>query len=237
MSQLEEVLKILGLPFDWKYIIEVLIKLCMISIVAFILGLNREKNNSAIGIKTLMIIGLTSCAITMISVDNAERFIKLYNLSVDPMRLPAQIVSGVGFLGAGVIFVRKNNEINGLTTAAMIWGVATLGIAVGAGYNWIAILSVIFMVSTVEIFPKFLDFFGYKNHRKYISEIYFIDRISLLNGLEILKNKNDILEYFIEEKENSFKLTLHLSITEEIECEDIYKIYLTLVGTKGFKFI
>ena len=75
---------------------------------------------------------------------------------MDPLRLAAQIVSGIGFLGAGVILRRGNDSITGLTTAAMIWGAAGIGIAVGAGFYMDATLAVVIIVLELRYYHLFL---------------------------------------------------------------------------------
>ena len=72
---------------------------------------------------------------------------------MDPLRLPAQIISGVGFIGAGVILRKSNDVISGLTTSAMIWGAAGLGVATGAGFYKEAFLSLFFILISVEFLP------------------------------------------------------------------------------------
>lgn len=83
---------------------------------------------------------------------------------MDPLRLAAQVVSGIGFLGAGVILRRGNDSISGLTTAAMIWGAAGIGIAVGAGFYMDATLAVIIIVFGIEVLSPFLMKIGPKTH-------------------------------------------------------------------------
>lgn len=72
---------------------------------------------------------------------------------MDPLRLPAQIISGIGFIGAGVILRKSNDVISGLTTSAMIWGAAGLGVAIGAGFYKEAFVSLIFILISVEFLP------------------------------------------------------------------------------------
>ena len=85
---------------------------------------------------------------------------------MDSLRLAAQIVSGIGFLGAGVILRRGNDTISGLTTAALIWGAAGIGIAVGAGYYVEAIIGVALLIISVEIIPFFFGLIGPKQLRQ-----------------------------------------------------------------------
>ncbi|GAA3320082.1 hypothetical protein GCM10020331_029600 [Ectobacillus funiculus] len=81
---------------------------------------------------------------------------------MDPLRLAAQIISGIGFfLGGGVILRRENDSIAGLTTAAMIWGAAGIGITVGAGFFYIeSIAGMLFLIISVEFIPLIMNAFG-----------------------------------------------------------------------------
>lgn len=116
----------------------VFITLCKIG-VAFILGgiigLERESKGKPVGFKTCVIISVASCVLTIVSIQSAEYYAEISaNIRSDPMRLAAQIISGVGFLGAGVILHRHDDAISGLTTAAIVWASAGVGITSGAGF-------------------------------------------------------------------------------------------------------
>jgi uncharacterized membrane protein YhiD involved in acid resistance len=93
-----------------------------------IIGSEREKHEKAAGLRTVILVSLGSCAFTMAS------FI-FESKSGDSGRVAAQIVTGIGFLGAGAI-IREGLSIRGLTTAATLWVVAAIGMACGAGYYW-----------------------------------------------------------------------------------------------------
>ena len=80
-----------------------------------------------------MVISVASCLITMVSIESVHVYSVPGHTNMDPMRLAAQIVSGIGFLGAGVILRRSNDVISGLTTASMVWAASALG-------NWCGIL-------------------------------------------------------------------------------------------------
>ena len=110
-------------------------------LIGFIIGLNRELSNKAAGIKTNIMICIGATLYTSISVLNVSPEIA----GQDPNRLAAQIVSGIGFLGAGAI-MRSDGHISGLTTAATIWVVAALGVTIGFGYPLVA-----FAISTIVL--------------------------------------------------------------------------------------
>ena len=114
------------------------------ALLGAIFGIERAKHGQAAGIRTNMIISLASCLFTYIGVTVLSP-----NPDLPPdTRIPAQIVIGVGFLGAGTLLQTKN-KIRGLTTAATIWLVSAIGMAVGVGMYWSAIFVTIF--STVVL--------------------------------------------------------------------------------------
>ncbi len=108
----------------------------------------------------MALIGVGSCMFTALGLEPA------FGARVDPTRIAAQIVTGVGFLGAGSI-LRQGEVVRGLTTAASIWVVASLGMAVGFGYYGIAIFTaVIVMVTLVAIKPIEDRFFKNRHNRR-----------------------------------------------------------------------
>jgi putative Mg2+ transporter-C (MgtC) family protein len=99
-----------------------------------LVGFQREKAGKAAGIRTLALISLGSALFTVLSIFAFD--------TADPARLAANIVTGIGFLGAGTIILRREEGIvEGLTTAATIWVSAAIGVAVGAGFLFIAVAS------------------------------------------------------------------------------------------------
>lgn len=136
------------------------------TILCFIIGLERELKKKPLGLKTCLVIGIMSCLLTYVSIEAAEQYAESYIKPMDPLRLAAQIVSGIGFLGAGVILRRNNDMISGLTTAAMIWGAGGIGIACGAGF-WIeAIVATLLLLVSVELLPFLFKFIGPRSLRE-----------------------------------------------------------------------
>ncbi|NKZ33084.1 MgtC/SapB family protein [Ureibacillus thermosphaericus] len=135
--------------------------------LSLIIGIERELKKKPVGLKTSLVISTFSCLLTIISIDTAYSTPPRgdINITMDPLRLAAQIVSGVGFLGAGVILRKGNDSITGLTTAAIVWGAAGIGIAVGAEFYIEALLTVIIVVFGIEIVAPFLTKIGPKRIR------------------------------------------------------------------------
>ncbi|MGE8207524.1 MgtC/SapB family protein [Heyndrickxia sp. NPDC080065] len=145
----------------------ILIKLGISAVLGLIIGLERELKRKPLGLKTSLVISIISCLLTIVSIQSAYLFphFNKVPIQMDPLRLPAQIVSGIGFLGAGVILKKGNDNITGLTTAAMIWGAGGIGIAVGAGFYFEAFAGVILLMISVEIIPSILTKIGPKQLR------------------------------------------------------------------------
>jgi len=139
----------------------VLLKLSLSGGVGLLLGIEREAKHKPLGVKTCAVIAIASCLLTIVSIQaafdshNGETFIR-----ADPMRLAAQIISGVGFLGAGVILRRSNDVISGLTTAAIVWAASGFGIAIGAGYYVEVLIGVALIFIVLSLLPQTLKKVG-----------------------------------------------------------------------------
>ncbi|SFL16547.1 putative Mg2+ transporter-C (MgtC) family protein [Paenibacillus sp. 1_12] len=143
--------------------LEILMKLGISAVLGMFIGVEREIRNKPLGLKTSLVICLSSCLLTIVSIESANKYAIAGLHVMDPMRLAAQVVSGIGFLGAGVILRKSNDVIVGLTTAAMIWGASGLGIAVGAGFYIEAIFGLILILASVVAVPFFIKKIGPKN--------------------------------------------------------------------------
>jgi putative Mg2+ transporter-C (MgtC) family protein len=140
----------------------ILLKLGISALLGLIIGLEREIRNKPLGLKTSLVICLSSCLLTIVSIESSNKYAVAGLHVMDPMRLAAQVVSGIGFLGAGVILRKHNDVIVGLTTAAMIWGASGLGIAVGAGFFVEAFFGVILLLTSVVALPFLIKLVGPK---------------------------------------------------------------------------
>jgi putative Mg2+ transporter-C (MgtC) family protein len=105
-----------------------------------LVGYERERKNHAAGLRTHTLVCLGSCLIMILSIYGFSQFANQPYVRLDPARLAAQVVTGVGFLGAGTIMF-TGKSITGLTTAASIWVVMAMGLAVGAGFYFPAIIT------------------------------------------------------------------------------------------------
>lgn len=127
--------------------IELIERLILAALIGGLIGIEREVHNRPAGLRTHVLVTLGSALIMLISIDG---FFNLpgNRISGDPARLASQVVSGIGFLGAGTI-MRNGTNINGLTTAASLWVSAGIGLAIGAGYYLGAIITAVIVLLTL----------------------------------------------------------------------------------------
>ena len=123
----------------------VILRIVAAVLVGGIIGFEREMKNRAAGLRTYILVCVGSCMIML-----TNQYLFQVSGTGDPMRLGAQVVSGIGFLGAGTIIVTKHNQIKGLTTAAGLWAAAGVGLALGVGFYEAALIAglLIFFVLT-----------------------------------------------------------------------------------------
>jgi len=121
---------------------EVYLRIVISALLGFLIGWDREAKSKPAGLKTYMYVCVASALITIISIYSVGKFSTGKGTMMDPMRLAAQIVSGLGFLGAGVI-LKDGLQVKGLTSAAMILYVGGIGIGVGAGFYSLVIFTVL----------------------------------------------------------------------------------------------
>ena len=122
------------------------IRIVVAIILGGIIGLERGMKNRPAGLRTYMLVCLGACVVMLINQYTSQAF-----GTGDPVRLGAQVISGIGFLGAGTIVVTSHNQIKGLTTAAGLWASACIGLAIGIGLYEVALIAglAVFLVLTV----------------------------------------------------------------------------------------
>ncbi|MBR5538245.1 MAG: MgtC/SapB family protein, partial [Clostridia bacterium] len=152
-------------------------------IIGGLLGLERGLKNRPAGMRTYMLVCTGACIIML-----TNQYIFQTTNTGDPTRLAAQIVSGIGFLGAGTIIVTRRSQIKGLTTAAGLWSSAGIGIALGIGFYEAALVGTVAIFAVMTLLQKLDN----KMHRKTKNlEVYIeIDRnLSLSNLMQALRDK------------------------------------------------
>lgn len=125
---------------------EIALRLILALVLGGLIGLEREKIHQFAGFRTHILIALGACISAMVAIELATDFAG----RTDPSRIPGQVLTGIGFLGAGAILKTKGG-VKGLTTAAGMWATACLGLAIGSGYYMLSILGWLSIVITLFI--------------------------------------------------------------------------------------
>jgi len=133
--------------------LQVLIRIFLAIIMGGAIGFEREKSNHPAGFRTHILVSIGSTLIMLISIYGFSDFLDDENVRFDPSRIAAQVVTGIGFLGAGTI-LRHGFSVTGLTTAASLWVVAAIGLAIGSGFYFGAIISTLFVLISLAYFSK-----------------------------------------------------------------------------------
>lgn len=175
---------------------EITLRFLLAVILGGLIGAEREYRGKSAGFRTMIMISLGSCLFTIISI--------LIGGTSTPDRIASNIVTGIGFLGAGVIF-KNENIINGITTSATIWTVAAVGMAVGGGYYFVSIGASIIILIILAVLP-YLDRLIDKLNQ---SKIYIIN-------CENIPNQIEVIEMIFKENHLKFKLTSQIIETETL---------------------
>ncbi|WP_026478063.1 MgtC/SapB family protein [Alkaliphilus transvaalensis] len=128
---------------------EITLRLLAATILGGLIGIERESVRRAAGFRTHILVCIGATLVMLISVFIFESYRHYTNL--DPARLGAQVISGIGFLGAGTI-IKDGGSIKGLTTAASLWAVACIGLALGVGFYWGAFIATAIVLLSLKVF-------------------------------------------------------------------------------------
>lgn len=175
---------------------EITLRFLLAVILGALIGAEREYRGKSAGFRTMIMISLGSCLFTIISI--------LIGGTSTPDRIASNIVTGIGFLGAGVIF-KNENIINGITTSATIWTVAAVGMAVGGGYYFVSIGASIIILIILAVLPYLERLIDKLNQ----SKIYIIN-------CENIPNQIEVIEMIFKENHLKFKLTSQIIETKTL---------------------
>ena len=190
---------------------EICIRLGLAILIGFVVGLERERRHRPAGVKTHILVCMGATIISLIQIEMIQDVIiqvtnnpELANvLKADYGRLGAQVISGIGFLGAGTI-MRTKGSIKGLTTAATLWLVACVGLGIGMGYYAISIISIVLVMIIITLLKYFQK--GIQNKRGiHILDLHFVNKKATMMFLnDYFAEKNILVRNieFSDEQEN-----------------------------------
>lgn len=166
--------------FDWMFLLKVVLRLFSSLVIGVLIGKERANHGRAAGMRTHALVALGACLTSLMSVFLSD----VMGTGGDIMRISAQVVSGIGFLGAGMIIIKNNDIITGLTTAAGVWTTSIIGIALGYGFYSGAIICTVLFLLAVILFSRF------EKRRKPVETVYV--------EIDDLYKTNDVVDKVIE---------------------------------------
>ena len=202
---------------DW------LIRLILAGVCGYAIGYERNSRSKNAGTRTHLIVALSTALMIIVSKYGFMDIISTNGVNLDPSRIAAQIVSGIGFLGAGMIFVH-NQSVNGLTTAAGIWATSGIGMAIGSGLYFIGIVATLLIL----LFQIIL----HQNYRwiKSATSDHLILQLEDFEGLQLLQQQLKeedvkIISIKVEKKSNnSLKTELYLNLPKAYEVASLMSL-------------
>ena len=127
-----------------------MIRMLLAVLCGSIIGIEREFKRRPAGFRTHILICMGACITTLTS----EYLLLVMNMNTDPARLGAQVIAGIGFIGAGTIIVTRHQRVKGLTTAAGLWAVAIVGLCIGSGFYEGAIMTTLLILIAEALFAR-----------------------------------------------------------------------------------
>ena len=207
--------------FLWTQV-ELLCRIIIAGICGGIIGYERKNRNKEAGIRTHMIVALGASLIMIVSKYGFADILGEQGIALDPSRIAAQIVTGVGFLGAGMIFMRKNT-ISGLTTAAGIWATSAIGMSIGSG------LYLLCIVTTVLIVVIQIILHGRLLKETYKDEISFLlkkDKNAVQDLQKQLESMHiEILNIEIKKHNEFYMVEMVVSLPENYHATEMLKLF------------
>lgn len=208
---------------------EAVLKLTLALLCGGLLGLERGMKKRPAGFRTYMLVCLGSTLVVMTNMHMIELF-----GTGDPGRMGAQVVSGIGFLGAGTIITTRHNRVTGLTTAAGLWAVASIGLALGIGYYTGALVGTVlifFALSVMQITENRI----LTSSRHILMYVEFEKMVALKHLLAVLKeNQIRMIEFETEATTGERDAAMAAVITVRIPSKKVHaKLASILYGVDG----
>lgn len=175
------------------------------------IGIEREYHAKEAGIRTHLLVAVGSCLFMILSAYGFDAFLGRDNVSFDPSRIASQVVTGIGFIGAGTIILQKQ-MVRGLTTAAGLWVTAAIGLTCGLGMYVIALATTAIVLISLGLLNVYLPYFSQKEHQvTFVVEDYHI-LSEIMDTLH--REKITVLNYEMHKdaEENNGKMLVSLEI-------------------------
>jgi putative Mg2+ transporter-C (MgtC) family protein len=211
-------------------ITEILIRLLTGAFCGAIIGIERERKEWAAGMRTHMMVSVGATLYMIVSIYGFDEVLNHDNVSVDPSRIASQVVSGIGFIGAGTIIFLRQGVVRGLTTASGLWTVAGIGLAIGGGMYVAGVATTLIALIILWILQP-IESFVYRRSKWKSIIIMLKPNSDYREVLELILEHQDInitgLEVESQGEEEGMQLTIKSNVVN-----DLKKIIVILTNKK-----
>ena len=191
----------------WDFVLRLLAATAMGAAI----GYEREYHAKEAGLRTHLLVALGSCLFMILSIYGFDFMLGRDHVSFDPSRIAAQVVTGIGFIGAGTIILQKQ-VVRGLTTAAGLWVTAAIGLACGNGMYWVALITTVIVLVSLGLINVYLPYFSQKEH----TVTFLVEDYTILTEVmeNLYREKITVLNYEMHKdaEENNGKMLVSLEI-------------------------
>ena len=216
--------------------VDSIIRLFLALFLGGVIGYERQAQSKSAGLRTHVLVSLGSCLSMIISINIAMDLYFQYGLTnSDPERIAAQVITGIGFQGAGTILAnKKDRSVMGLTTAASIWAVAALGLVVGAGYLAVAVAATAMIYLVLHVFVYVGNFLKRYAQKQYGLHLVMRNTVGQSRRLgDFFKDKGlQVLSFqsLSDEDKHYIELDVVISAGNRVDISEIVTALLTLGG-------
>lgn len=188
-----------------------IIRLLLATALGAFIGIEREYHAKEAGLRTHLLVGLGACLFMILSIYGFDFMLDKDHVSFDPSRIASQVVTGIGFIGAGTIILQKQ-MVRGLTTAAGLWATAAIGLACGAGMYVVAVVSTAIVLISLGLINVFVPVVSQKER----NVTFLVEDYAVLTEIldKLRQEKITVLNYEMHKdaEENNGKMLVSLEL-------------------------
>ena len=215
---------------------QIILRILLGAVLGAVIGFERERDNQPAGLRTHMILVIGATLAMVLSVNLGYLYARP-GTPADPARLAAQVISGIGFLGAGAI-LRYGFNVKGLTTATSLWTMAIVGLAVGAGYYLVSVVTTALMLLVLGLLNVIENRFVRTSVSRYIS-LQADYRKGVVKAIRQLVNEfaDDLLSFTIQKhvKNKRIRIQIVARIHRDQTLEDLVDALSDIEGVRSLK--
>jgi putative Mg2+ transporter-C (MgtC) family protein len=201
---------------------ETILRLSLAAIFGAAIGLERERKDWAAGMRTHMMVCVGSTLAMMVSEFGFADVLGSKNIVLDPSRIAAQVISGIGFLGAGTILFLKQGIIRGLTTASGLWTVAAIGLATGGGMYFAAVITTLLAIIILWFLQPVEKRFALRFRQKSIRIITTDSNKATDIANKIIQiDGEDVIGYTVDKTDNEYLVAFRFRSLKKTELKEL----------------